>query len=127
MKSILAGGAAVLALAAVWPESAWGQTRTFDVRAQSAVTAIPEFARQAGIQIIAPADALRAIITPRIQGPYEIRTALQRLIARTGLEVAADDGLTIMLRMRRPPPLPALTPIRRPDPPPAPKPGFGPI
>jgi iron complex outermembrane receptor protein len=100
MRSILAGGAA-MALAAACPAAAWAQTRTFDLRAQSAVTAIPEFARQAGVQIVAPADELRDVRTPRIVGPYEVRTALKRLIGGAGLEVAADDGQTITLRRRR--------------------------
>lgn len=119
MKSTLAGGAAILALAAGRPDAALAQTRTFELGAQAAVTAIPEFARQAGVQILAPADDLRGLRTPGIRGTYEVRTALLRLIAGIGLEVAADDGRTISLRRRRaaiaaPRAAPALIAVRAP-------------
>ena len=105
MKSTLACGAAVLALAGAWPVAAVAQTRTFDLPAQPAVTAIPEFARQARVQIVAPADQLQGLRAPAIRGAVDARAALQRLIAGTNLEVAADDGLVITLRAR-PPALP---------------------
>ncbi|MGH9564326.1 MAG: hypothetical protein ACRD3S_22965, partial [Terracidiphilus sp.] len=43
--------------------SVLAQSAQFDVPEQDAVTAIPEFARQANLQIIAPADKLRGIKT----------------------------------------------------------------
>src|SRR5688572_25367603 len=47
---------AVLVASGLISFGAQAQTRTFNLRAQDAVRAIPEFARQAGIQILAPAD-----------------------------------------------------------------------
>lgn len=100
MKAIWAAGTAVMGLAAAWPLQAAAQTRAFDLRAQPAVTAIPEFARQAGVQIVAPADDLRGLVTPPIKGAYDVRAALQRLIAGADLELAGDDGVTITLRRK---------------------------
>ena len=72
---------------------------TFDVEGGSLEQVLPEFARQAGLQIIAPAggDGAPEIRVPALSGRMDSRTALARLIAGTGLEVAADDGQTITL------------------------------
>jgi len=76
----------------------WAQQKQFDVPATQAVRAIPEFARQAGVQIVAPADEIRGILTPEIKGTLDVRAALKRLLVGTGLEIASDDGAIITLR-----------------------------
>src|SRR5712672_228735 len=76
----------------------WAQERKFDVPASDAVHAIPEFARQAGLQIVAPADGLEGVSTPPIKGSLDVRAALKRLLIGTGLEIASDDGTIITLR-----------------------------
>ncbi len=76
----------------------WAQERSFDVPASDAVHAIPEFARQAGLQIVAPADELKGIRTPAIKGNLDARAALKHLLEGTGLEIASDDGAIITLR-----------------------------
>jgi len=81
-----------------------------------AVTAIPEFARQAQIQIVAPADALRSVTTPEIKGAFDAREALRRLIARTDLEIAGDDGMTVTLRRKVLPVAPPKAAVRAPEP-----------
>src|SRR5690606_5511042 len=72
---------------------------TFEVEGGSLEQVLPEFARQAGLQIIAPAgEAGRpSPQVPALSGTMDTREALARLIANTGLEVAADDGQTITL------------------------------
>src|SRR5690606_9639684 len=120
---------------------------TFDVEGGSLERVLPEFARQAGLQITAPAGeagapALR--IAP-LSGTMDSREALARLIAGTGLEVASDDGQTITLHRPQmlaalgataapraqeaappaapsaaPPPVPQAPVAPRPAPPPAP-------
>jgi iron complex outermembrane recepter protein len=92
---------------------ALAQTMTFNLPEQAAATSIPEFARQAHLQIIAPADKLAGIKTHTIHGALDVRIALQQLLAGTGLVIAADDGHTISLRFERssntvpgPPPAP---------------------
>jgi iron complex outermembrane recepter protein len=79
---------------------AWAQVRQFDLPTMDAVHGIPEFARQAGIQIVAPADDLGAISTPSIHGNFDVRTALNKLLVGTDLEIASDDGTVITLRRR---------------------------
>lgn len=98
-KSGLAWGCAAAIAALSWAGSAWAQVRSFDVPAGAAVKAIPEFARQAGIQIVAPAGRLTDVVTPELKGEMDVREALRQLIAGTGLEVASDNGEMVVLRL----------------------------
>ena len=72
---------------------------TFDVQGGSLEEALPEFARQAGLQIIAPAGepGAPAVEVPPLAGEMDTREALERLIADSGLQIASDDGTTITL------------------------------
>lgn len=79
------------------PSAAFAQQRAFDLPAQPATKSIPEFARQAGIQIIASGSRLRGVRTARVRGTYDIRAALTLLLRGTGLAVVADRGTTIVL------------------------------
>jgi TonB-dependent receptor len=94
--SVLACGAAVIALATAAP--ALAQDRIFDIPAQPAVRAIPELARQGQVQIVAPARNLEGVRTPAVKGRMDVRTALRRLIAGTPLRIDSDDGQIITLR-----------------------------
>jgi iron complex outermembrane receptor protein len=85
-------------LAMLCASSAWAQSKTFDVPSEDAVNSIPEFARQAGVQIVAPADRLDGLKTGAIRGVYDIRVGLDLLLRGTGLQVASDDEKTILLR-----------------------------
>ncbi|WP_129778286.1 TonB-dependent receptor [Peristeroidobacter soli] len=91
-------------VAALWvlcsASAAWAQQKAFDIPASEAVKSIPEFARQAGVQIVAPADDLDGIKTRPVQGQIDAREALRRLLIGTGLEIAADDGSIITLRKK---------------------------
>jgi iron complex outermembrane receptor protein len=95
LKLVLGAGCALAVLAAA--SGAYAEQRTFSLASSRATDTIPEFARQAGIQIVAPADRLRDVKTPAIQGRYDTREALAMLVAGTGLRVASDDGRTITL------------------------------
>ncbi len=96
-KQTLAGGAAALALlACALPASA--QQRTFDVPAQGAASAISAFARQAGLQVVAPADGLEGVRTQPLKGPMDARAALRKLLEGTGLEIVSDSNGVIVLR-----------------------------
>jgi outer membrane receptor protein involved in Fe transport len=94
--STLAAACAIAALALGQPAHA--QQRRFDVPAQDARQAIPQFARQAGIQISAPTGRLRGVRTHAIKGNLDARAALRAMIAGTGLSIASDDGSMIILR-----------------------------
>ncbi len=80
--------------------SAAAEPRQFDLGVSSAVEAIPEFGRQAGMLIVAPAGHLDGIQTKAVHGVMEPREALDILLQGTGLVVASDDGRVIALRRR---------------------------
>src|SRR3954469_23467036 len=94
-KRILFSSAATLALCCA--REAWAQARSFDIPAEDANKAIPEFARQADIQIVAPGDHLKGLKTIPVKGYFETRVALSKLLAGTNTVVASDDGKTIVL------------------------------
>src|SRR5689334_4510051 len=74
------------------------QQRKLEVHAQLTVTAIPELARQAQLQIIAPAGTLNDINTPAITDEMDAREALRKLLEGTGLTIKSDDGTVILLQ-----------------------------
>lgn len=98
--------AVALALGLACVTAARAQTASFNVPAQDAATAIPEFARQANLQIIAPADKLNGVRAHAITGSLDARAALKELLQGTGLVVASDDGHTISLRFSSDPQTP---------------------
>src|SRR5699024_4229018 len=65
--------------------------------ASDAAAVLPDFARQARIQIVAPADQLDGVRTSALHGSMDVRAALDQLLVGTGLRVASDDGRTIAL------------------------------
>ncbi|NYI24257.1 TonB-dependent receptor domain-containing protein [Sphingobium indicum] len=81
------------------PAPALAQKVDFDVPEQRAVTGIPEFARQAKIQIVAPAniDGLR---TRAVRGRLSVDEGLRRLLRGTALFVIARNGNAISLAAR---------------------------
>src|SRR3979490_2774836 len=89
--------AITLALGLAALTTAMSQTIAFDVPGQEAATAIPEFARQAGLQIIAPADKLKGVKTHSLHGAIDTRAALKLLLEGTGLTVASDHQHTLAL------------------------------
>jgi iron complex outermembrane receptor protein len=94
-KTTLKSGAACMALLA--SGTAWAQAKPIDLPSEDAGRSIPELARQTGIQIIAPGQALHGVITPALRGEYQVRTALSAMLQGTELRVASDDGHTIVL------------------------------
>jgi iron complex outermembrane receptor protein len=88
----------VAVIAAAVSSPAWAQSRNFNLPAQEAVTGIPAFARQAGVQILVSETAAHGKRTAAVQGAMSVDAGLGRLLAGTGLEVASNDGRTITLR-----------------------------
>jgi iron complex outermembrane receptor protein len=97
-------GCSAAAVALLVASAACAQQRTFNLPAQDAVSALPEFARQAGIQVIAPVNQLRGVRTPALHGNLDARAALATLLRGTGLEIASDTGAVIALRRGDPGP-----------------------
>ena len=79
------------------PAAASAQERSLNLPAGPATNSIPEFARQAGIQIVSPGRVLRKFHTPALRGAYDVRAALKMLIQGSGLRIVADDGTTVTL------------------------------
>jgi outer membrane receptor protein involved in Fe transport len=73
------------------------QTKTFDIPAEDAAKAIPEFGRQAGVLISAPVSQLHGVKTHAVHGALDRRAALEILLTGTGLAVALDTGSAIIL------------------------------
>jgi TonB-dependent receptor len=88
---------AVVAVAA----PAQAQVRSFNVAAQPAATGVPDFARQAGVQVLVAGEAVSGQRVAAVKGDIEVREALRRLLAGTDLTIASDDGRTITLVSRQ--------------------------
>lgn len=95
-------GLALLVGGVVAAAPALAQEKAFDLHASDLRTALPEFGRQAGLQIIAPDDGLVNISTRRVKGTMAPRQALTLLLEGTGMSIASDDGHTIALRVPLP-------------------------
>ncbi|HEY8949291.1 MAG TPA: TonB-dependent receptor [Rhizomicrobium sp.] len=76
--------------------------KAFHVEAQAANTGIPEFAREADVQILVSEEAVRGKAVHAVQGTLPTRAALAQLLADTGLVVDSDDGKTIVLKAQSP-------------------------
>lgn len=95
--STLSTAVAVVMACASNPAAA--QVRSFNLEEQPAITGIPEFGRQAGIQIVAPASGLSGKRTHAVKGEMPIDAALKLLLEGTGLRVGARSDSTISLVM----------------------------
>lgn len=93
---------------------ALAQTRSFDLPAQSAVNSIPMFARQAGIQIVAPTDQLAGINTRAIHGELDWHQALKKLLEGTPLVVSSDEGAIVILQLAEKSRAPVAAPTPKP-------------
>lgn len=87
----------VASTAILLPLGAYAQARRFDIPAQSASSSLPQFARQAGLQILAPAPLTQSVQTRAVSGAMEPREALEQLLAGTGLRIASQDGAVFTL------------------------------
>jgi iron complex outermembrane receptor protein len=94
-KVWLACGVAFATLPAA---AAGAEFHDINLPSEEAAKSIPEFARQENIQIIAPVSQLHGIKTPAVSGRMALDQALQNLLVGTGLEVASNDGATVVLR-----------------------------
>ena len=90
---------AIAALASNTP--VFAQVRQFDVLSEDAGRSIPEFARQAEIQVIAPGDQLHGIITPPIIGAYDVFAALDLMLKGTDLKVSRSTGKIVTIFLQK--------------------------
>jgi len=75
-------------------QPAQAQTKDFNVPAQSATTGIPEFARQARIQILVSEPLVRGKRIAAVTGSHSVEEALAILLRGTGLVATSKDGAT---------------------------------
>jgi TonB-dependent receptor len=73
------------------------QTRKFDVPAQPAATGIPQFGKQADLQILAPQAVVKGRRVSAVQGAYSVPDGLSRLLQGGDLIVVSNDGRTAVL------------------------------
>ncbi|HMN55540.1 MAG TPA: STN domain-containing protein, partial [Sphingopyxis sp.] len=73
---------------------AMAQSKSFNVPAQSALTGIPELARQADVQILVAESAARGRSIKPVRGTMTVDQALRRALSGTGLRVSSSDGRT---------------------------------
>jgi iron complex outermembrane receptor protein len=95
-KALLSGGVAAGVL--VFATSSWAQQRVFNIPSQPATQAVPEFARQAGVQIMSPGADLRGIRMQAVKGEHDTRVALAMMLAGTDLMIDSDTGDVIVLK-----------------------------
>src|SRR5437773_411001 len=93
----------LLAFAGIQPARA--QTKDFNVTAQSATTGIPEFARQAGIQILVSEPLVRGKRIAAVTGLHSVDDALAILLKGTGLVATSKDGATYTVAAEAPAPI----------------------
>ena len=103
------GGAAILTLSCA--SHAWTQSKPFEIPSEDAGQSIPELARQAGVQIIAPGKELHGLTTPAVKGIFDVRAALTEMLKGTRISIASDDGQTIVLAIEQTSEPPATTNI----------------
>ncbi|MEJ5978938.1 TonB-dependent receptor [Novosphingobium sp. PS1R-30] len=90
---IIAASAAFVATA----PPAQARERVFDISAQPAADGIRVFSRQSGIQVLAAGAVVQGKSTGPVEGRLEVRAALDRLLAGSGITVLSFDGSVVVL------------------------------
>jgi len=86
----LAAAAAALSFAAL----AHAQSVAVDLPAQPLAQSLNALARQGGVQIVFITEVTQGLQAPAVRGTLDVREALERLVARSGLVVRAQDART---------------------------------
>ena len=75
----------------------FAQVGQFDIPSEEASKSIPELARQADVQIIAPGEPLQSVVTPAVKGTFDVIAALQMMLRGTDFTVSrsAEGIITI--------------------------------
>jgi hypothetical protein len=88
------------------------EVQSFDIPVQPLSSALASYARQAGVQIFFPTARIAGRDSVAVHGRLDKSTALRKLLAGTSLQVASDDGQTIVLRPEAEPPRQTAKPPR---------------
>ncbi len=87
----LAVGGCIALAGAMSEAPAFAQVRQFHVPSDDAGKTIPELARQAGVQIIGPGAALHGVVTPAVDGSFDVVDALELMLRGTGLTASRSS------------------------------------
>ena len=90
-RSAIAHAAACLVLA-LQMQAAMAQSANFDIPAQPLATALNQFARQAGLQLVFTPALAQDRQSPRIAGTQDVRQALDALLRGSGLHGQVEGG-----------------------------------
>ncbi|KQP19462.1 TonB-dependent siderophore receptor [Pseudorhodoferax sp. Leaf265] len=94
----LAGAVAALGFA-LSLQSALAQNLSFDIPAQPLPAALAAFAGQAGLQLAFPPELVQGKQGQRVAGQRELRTALNELLAGTGLQGHVQGKTLVVQRL----------------------------
>jgi outer membrane receptor protein involved in Fe transport len=97
MRALLTGAAAACVLMAT-PALAQDHVQRFDIPAEDGAAALNDFARQAGVQIVFPYDAVQGRRAPAVNGELTRAQALAALASALGLEVSSNQNGVVTLR-----------------------------
>jgi iron complex outermembrane recepter protein len=90
-------------VAAAMPAAALAQGQAarihFDIQASDTATALNQFARQAGVHVIFPYDAVANRRVAALRGSFTRSEGLHRLIAGQGLTIASETASMISLKV----------------------------
>jgi iron complex outermembrane receptor protein len=93
LKIMLACGTAIAGAG-----SATAQTRDFAVPAMPASKGVQLFARQAGVDIIAPGTSLKGVTTNAVKGKAEVSDAINRLLSGTKLRASRSSNDVYLIK-----------------------------
>jgi outer membrane receptor protein involved in Fe transport len=94
----MATAAAVALLTTATAAGAEAQDRRISIPAEDASASLPALARQSGLQVFAPADAVRGVRTNFVNGTFTPMEALNRLLQGTGLRAIPTGENTVTIR-----------------------------
>lgn len=104
LNRICATGLLLLVLCTASVSAAIAEKRDFKIEAQDAATALTEFGRQAGVQILFQYDSVKGHRTNAISGELEAKEAIRLLIEGTGLQVSEmENGVLVVEAGQHPP------------------------
>lgn len=99
---LLAQGMMLAGAGAAWadPQGGLDATHRFGIPAENAALALNAFAQQSGLQIVFPYTEAAATPSPGVRGVMTDRAALAALLGGSDLQVAAESGNVVTVRVR---------------------------
>jgi hypothetical protein len=100
-RELIAGTLAALASGATYPQSVAAEPprrRDLEIAAGAAPTALREFVRQTGLQVLFEFDSIRDHTTHGIRGRFDASEALSRMLAGSGLAFEFVNERTVSVR-----------------------------